>query len=364
MSDGLNSFGKKGEKNLLKWSTDEKKICSILEKMGFGHTKNEKVLMKNKGKASIFANFQKNEEGEFYLTGSNVDVELMPEFIAFRGFQQHQGMWIDGKTVELKDSAGVTKQIMVIPTSEKAIVEEKEKEIKEEKKEISKEGKKPMPSLEKIREIVGNDVLMIFGATGSGKSKIAVELAKEALNNGKKVFFLDSERNLSNRDIKELGNNYRYTPVFNEIKMIIENKLPKADLYILDSIGFPVLVAFSRLSLKQRGDALLTMISILGTLKERCYRENSIAIVTNQPISELSLMGRGELTKEEKDEELKPFGGKTVYSCKEIWRTDVKKGKDRTIVTLNSWRSREMGYGTTIAEVEISSKGVKFEWKI
>ncbi len=74
-----------------------------------------------------------------------------------------------------------------------------------------------------------NDVLEVFGDTGSGKSKFVHALALEALNSGKKVFFLDTEKNLSSADIARLNGAYRYTPVFDEIKKTTQN-LPAVDL--------------------------------------------------------------------------------------------------------------------------------------
>jgi hypothetical protein len=49
-----------------------------------------------------------------------------------------------------------------------------------------------------IKNLVGSDVLEIFGDTGSGKSKFVHALALDALGAGRKVFFLDTERNLNN----------------------------------------------------------------------------------------------------------------------------------------------------------------------
>ena len=59
-----------------------------------------------------------------------------------------------------------------------------------------------------VKNIVGCDVLEIFGDTGSGKSKFVHALALEALNSGKKVFFLDTEKNLSSADIAKLNGAY------------------------------------------------------------------------------------------------------------------------------------------------------------
>lgn len=59
---------------------------------------------------------------------------------------------------------------------------------------------------------MGSDLLEVFGDTGSGKSNFI-----HALGTGKKVFFMDTERNLNNTDNARLDGAYQYTSVFDEI---------------------------------------------------------------------------------------------------------------------------------------------------
>lgn len=139
--------------------------------------------------------------------------------------------------------------------------------------------------LDMIHGYVGYDVLEVFGDTGSGKSKFALTIARDAITAGKKDYYLDTERNLTDADIKSLkGCEYKYTPVIEEIDKLVQ-KLPQVDVVIIDSIGFPVLTSYARLSVKQKGDALLKLIAIFGDLKKWAYLNNGIAVVTNQPES-------------------------------------------------------------------------------
>ncbi len=146
-----------------------------------------------------------------------------------------------------------------------------------------------------IKNIVGSDVLEVFGDTGSGKSKFVHALALEGLKSGKKVFFLDTERNRSSTDIAKLNGAYRYTPVFEEIKKITQS-LPAVDVVIIDSVGLPILTKFARMSMKEKGNALLDLIALMGDLKEWAYRHNGIAVVTNTSLraSSQSLKGMRE----------------------------------------------------------------------
>jgi len=200
-----------------------------------------------------------------------------------------------------------------------------------------------------IRSYVGDDVLQVFGPTGSGKSKFALECARQALSDGLKVFYLDTERNLTDDDIKSLkGCDYRYTPVLDEIDKMCQN-LPKCDVVIIDSIGFPILTAYARYSMKQKGDALLKLIAIFGDLKQWAYKNNGLAIVTNQPESDFN-KAPGHL--------IRPFGDKSQFACKEIWRTDAKSLGKTTKSEVRSFRSRSVGHKTLIANMEISDDGV------
>ena len=202
-----------------------------------------------------------------------------------------------------------------------------------------------------IDDVVGNDVLEIFGPTGSCKSKFSLHVAREYVKAGKKVYYLDTERNLTEDDIKSLkGCTYKYTPDINEIEKLTRN-LPKVDVVIIDSIGFPVLTTYARLNMKQKGDALLKMIAIFGDLKLWAYHNNGIAVVTNQPESEFN-KGQGHV--------LRPFGDKSQFAAKEIWWLDPKtKSEKLTTSNITAFRSRSMGMKTHIAKIEVTSEGVR-----
>jgi len=220
---------------------------------------------------------------------------------------------------------------------------------------VKQKTKMDLDLLSKIKSIVGNDVLEIFGNTGTGKSKIAWHIAKTASEQGMKVIYYDTERNLSPLSEKDMGKiNYIYSPVFGDLIKFASN-VPESDVVIIDSIGFPVLTTFAKMSMKQRGDALLSMIAILGDLKVWTYKNNSLAIVINQPVSEMGI---------EEGDVRRPFGDKSAFAAKEVWETVISKGEKISTVTVKSFRSRDMGHGTKIMVVEISNKGVDIQWKV
>lgn len=206
--------------------------------------------------------------------------------------------------------------------------------------------------LDYIKSFVNDDVLEIFGDSGTGKSKFAIEVARQTLASGKTVFYLDTERNLSADEVKKLkGCHYKYTPLISEIGQLTR-QLPKVDLVIIDSIGFPILTAYARMNMKQKGDALLNMIAIFGDLKEWAYRNNGIAIVINQPESDFN---------KEPGHLIRPFGDKSQFAAKEIWKTEVTQRGSVTKTDIQAFRSRSVGHKTLIAKMEVSDSGTQIK---
>ena len=219
-----------------------------------------------------------------------------------------------------------------------------------------------MEQMEKLFERILNhveyDVLEIFGDSGTGKSTFAFLIAYSALKSGKTVWWLDTERNLSSALVQRLqsfGNSfsYAYTPVFYEVVQRVRN-LPKADLYILDSLGFPALTEFSVVDMNRRGDILLKCIAVMSYLKQACYRNNALAVVTNQPVSPF---GKGNVS----EDSLAPFGDKAIFATKCVWRTYLIETKpEQTVVEVRAWRDRRYGRGKTLYKIKI---GEKIEWE-
>lgn len=207
---------------------------------------------------------------------------------------------------------------------------------------------------EKLVKIVGHDVLQLFGDTGTGKTFFCIGLMREAVKNGKKVVFIDSERNLNFDETEKPENlTYYYSP---ELKDIINTcaNLPKADLYILDSMGFPVVTQFAMASMKEKGDMLLKCVTLTHYLKVATWRNKALAVVTNQPVSPFG--------KNIPEDQLPPFGDKSQFGYKEIWRTTMERtNENETTCSIRAWRSRKFGRGKILFLMKISSKGVEIK---
>ena len=58
--------------------------------------------------------------------------------------------------------------------------------------------------------------------------------------------------------------------------------MPAVDLVIIDSTGLSILTKFARMSMKEKGNALLDLIALMGDLKEWAYKHNGIANISEK----------------------------------------------------------------------------------
>jgi|GEM_PF-2325334 len=258
----------------------------------------------------------------------------------------------DGKKLCYKCQKEFTKQ------------QSKDRKLKRTFGDTLEEGKKNLKSLEIPRKLFGDgDVVQIFGDSRIGKSKLAVQLAKEAMMKGDRLLYIDTERNLSEKDRLMLKDNYVVCLDIVALKDLIYNLDDDIDIVILDSIGMPVLITFAEMSTKERGEALLMMSAIFGRLKKWCFKTGGFAIVTNQTKSEMSAGISGGRNQKKKLEDLPPFGDKTKYIAKNIlFMGLVERGINLTHSQLRAWGCRDLAKGTTVADIYITNEGTRVEW--
>ncbi len=198
--------------------------------------------------------------------------------------------------------------------------------------------------VEGIKRVVGEDVLILFGDTGSMKTILALKLVQDALGGGQRAFYLDTEGNLPHHLAEALGGAYKYTPVWSEVEDIVKG-LKDYDLFVMDSLGMIALGNWASMSVKGRGDARLKEINLLWRLKQWAYARHSLVVITTQPESEYAggddgPRGQG------------PVGGKGLFVGKEIWRPVVDKTEEHfTRAKIVAWRSREFGTGAHLLTV-------------
>ncbi|MCD6331148.1 MAG: hypothetical protein J7L80_02985 [Thermoplasmata archaeon] len=334
---------------------NENEAHIILTKMKFKYKPEKKLFYKNivpsgdaRGdKYTLFARY-KNGEIEMWLNPRNdLIFPTLGEVKAVKAIIEGR---LDAKTwnvdepLTIENAQGGKEIIELTPTPEDLAKEPKETEKPKESKESKVDD-----YLKKLIDITEYDIFEIFSDSGSGKSKIALEIARNAISHGYKVFFYDTENNITNEEAGMFKDNYIYSPDMNDL---INFKFPNVDLLIIDSVTYPFWIAFSSMNRHERGEALLSLHSFFGRLKVWCKMNKKVAIVTSQPISEIA-------------EERRPWGGKAFHIAKEIAKPEMVYSKPHeTLIKLLAYRMRRHGRGFEIAEVVISDKGVNIKWKI
>lgn len=190
------------------------------------------------------------------------------------------------------------------------------------------------------------DTVEIFGDSGTGKTTAALEFCK--MYKGKKIKYFDTERNIV--DTPE-GIDYEYVADFEELYQKIMGLRPGYDLVIVDSLGLPVLGEFATKSVKEKGDSLLKAQAICYTFKKYSHKNNCLVLITNQPESEFN---------KSREHILRPFGDKSIYFFKEVWKTDrLSSTPSQTSCVCRAFRSRMYGMGTDLFRLQITKDGVK-----
>lgn len=214
-------------------------------------------------------------------------------------------------------------------------------------------------------DLVDDDLIQIFGKTGTCKTSIAIQAGLEARRAGKSVYYLDTEKNISKKKKAEMlqagVTYYPYTPsnhnkIFESVRDLeafheFIKKIPKVDLLIVDSLGLPCLSVYIAGNQREQGLTLQKMMLISNTLKSYANRNNTLVVVINQPESDMN---------KDPNTERRSFGDKVEFFYKELLKTAfVSKSPDKTIVVAKTYRSRDYGQGTKLFTVEITDNGVK-----
>ena len=329
----------------------------ILTKMKFKYSPDKDIFYKNivpsgdaRGdKYTLFARY-KDGKIEMWLNPRNdLIYSSLGEVKAIHAIMEGRldpKTWNPEEIITIKNQQGGNEIIELTPTPEDL---EKENVEKEKPKEEKSKKEEPEDFFKKIVGISGYDIFEIFSDSGTGKSKITLEIARNALKHGHKVFFYDTEGNITEEEARIFKDNYVYSP---DMKDLINFTFPDVDLVIIDSVTYPFWISFSSMNMKERGEALLSLHAFLGKLKIWCVKNKKLAIVTSQPISEIA-------------EERRPWGGKAFHIAKEIAKPEMVYSKpNETLIKLLAYRMRRHGRGFEIAEVFITDKGVNIKWKI
>jgi RecA/RadA recombinase len=218
--------------------------------------------------------------------------------------------------------------------------------------------------LDILYDLVDDDLLQIYGKTGTGKTTIAMKAALEAKEQKKSVIYVDTEKNSSKKQrdyLKKVGIVYdfiRKPERSNETQLDklqdYLKRLPKHDLVIIDSLGLPALSTYVNAPNQQvQGQTFKKMIAISDCLKTYANNNESLVIVINQPESDMN---------KDQNVERRSFGDKSEYYYKEMLVTKFAKSgrsESKTTIVVKTYRSRSHGMGTKLFTVEITDNGIK-----
>lgn len=201
--------------------------------------------------------------------------------------------------------------------------------------------------------IIGDDVGMIFGATGTGKSMLLRATIQSAVQQGIKVAMCDTETNYIQEDIDWLQANTEYKRT-SKLKGIIDwaEKLGKGYKFLaVDSLGGPAYGEWVRAGMgKQSLDIFKDMARAGFAVQQYCRDNDAMAILVNQPTSEFG-------GKDSKEQE--PFGGKSNFYWKEVMKTVyVERKEGSSIMRLDAYKSRHHSPDRVIGQIGISNKRV------
>jgi len=258
--------------------------------------------------------------------------------------------------------------------------------FKKEKKEKSRvekllekipiQGHKNLKSCSPIRNLIEDGIFEIFGLYGTGKTNFLFGLATEIIMNGENLLWIDTESNSKKeqRNILKESNSYIYMPIYEHIMNIIQIEIERnmnpdvvfpdterstlykgifdrdIDYIFVDSIGLPSLGSFSTSDQKERFESIIDIEGLLSKLGEWSFLTGGLAVVSNQPVSEMSKANR-------------PYGDKGNFFPKEIWELTFREQTPiKTTSELRAFKSRSYGKGYKLAELIITKEGIKIEW--
>lgn len=202
-------------------------------------------------------------------------------------------------------------------------------------------------------KVIEYNTAMIFGDTGSGKTKTCMQIAFECAKEGRKVKYIDHEANLSQQDIKTLtdvGVVYKLIPDYTALYNLKKDDLRGFDLMIIDSATLAITGRWAKLDMHSKGQILQMLQGMVYSLSQECItNRKSIVIMTAQPIS---VMGDRK--------NLSPVGDKTMYMTKEIYYIAAPRDEHGRVVSRNivAYRSRSFDDGTIITKIKTQKFGV------
>ena len=219
------------------------------------------------------------------------------------------------------------------------------------------EPPKPTNNLYNVfHRLVGNDLCVIFGDSGSGKTRTCFQLATDSISRGKKVLYIDTEGNLSGDMIdtlKSSGVEYRRTTDHITTAEVVD-RARGFDVLIVDSATLFITGKWYDLDRGKRGGLLQHLQGMYHSAKIKCEKEKMMAIMVAQPRSDYG-----------DNKSIEPMGDKAQFMTKVIIRVICTRSVDGKPMkrSLVIFRSRNIEDGTHFSYFTTTLTGICLtEW--
>ena len=192
-------------------------------------------------------------------------------------------------------------------------------------------------------------VVNLFGDTGVGKTKMAIQVSIDAAKRGFTAVYADLEGNIHQSVVDsmvEAGVTYIHELRLGKVRKALRRE--EFDILIVDSVTHHITGMWYETNQHEHGRLLQEVQNFVFWLREKARERNALAIIISQPVSDFG--GRS----------LSPMGDKMGFFCKETYYLEQPNEKEPSKGQMTVFKSRVLPKKLLVAEYETERVGVKF----
>ncbi len=201
----------------------------------------------------------------------------------------------------------------------------------------------------KFYNLGAGGVVNLFGDTGVGKTKMAIQVAIDAAKRGFVAVYADLEGNIHRSVIDEMVNagvTYLHETQLSKVRKTMRRD--EFDLLVVDSVTHHITGMWFETNQHEHGRLLQEVQNFVFLLREKARDRNALAIIISQPVSDFG--GRS----------LAPMGDKMGFFCKETYYLEQGVDNDPSKGKATVFKSRVLPKNLLVVEYETQRIGVKF----